>query len=243
MRSRAQLATLAERQRLARDLHDTVKQKAFALNLQLATARRLIGETQGSDRLEQAQRLSQQIQQELAQILDELRASDTDLPLIERLRQRAIEWSHTSGLMPAFTLDDLPPLPGAQEESLLRIVDEALANVLRHAGATRVEIMLRRDPRQRVDPADLSILARAQVHGIAPIEQLERRLQQVIAVGTSADDVQEQVQLGWRRPCTPAGARGRRAHQEPHSRTARRTLRSPRVANTLLGRGGACARS
>jgi len=145
LRSRAQLATLAERQRLARDLHDTVKQKAFALNLQLATARRLIGETPGSDRLDQAQRLTQQIQQELAQILDELRASDTELPLIERLRQRAIEWSHTSGLTPAFSLDDVPPLPAAQEESLLRIVDEALANVLRHAGATRVEIALRRE--------------------------------------------------------------------------------------------------
>ena len=145
MRSRAQLATLAERQRLARDLHDTVKQKAFALNLQLATARRVIGEAQGAERLEQAQRLTQQIQQELAQILDELRASDGELPLIERLRQRAIEWSHTSGLMPAFALDDLPPLPGQQEESLLRIVDEALANILRHAGATRVEIALRRE--------------------------------------------------------------------------------------------------
>jgi signal transduction histidine kinase len=145
MRSRAQLATLAERQRLARDLHDTVKQKAFALNLQLATARRLIGEAQGSDRLEQAQRLTQQIQQELAQILDELRASDTELPLVERVRQRAIEWSHTSGLTPALALDDVPPLPAAQEESLLRIVDEALANVLRHAGATEVGIALRRE--------------------------------------------------------------------------------------------------
>ena len=145
MRSRAQLATLAERQRLARDLHDTVKQKAFALNLQLATARRVIGEAPGSERLEQAQRLTQQIQQELAQILDELRASDAELPFTERVRARAIEWSHASGLAPALALDDLPPLSSTQEESLLRIVDEALANVLRHAGATRIEIALRRE--------------------------------------------------------------------------------------------------
>ena len=61
------------------------------------------------------------------------------------MRQRAIEWSHTSGLTPAFALDDVPPLPAVQEESLLRIVDEALANVLRHAGATRIEIALRRE--------------------------------------------------------------------------------------------------
>jgi signal transduction histidine kinase len=145
MRSRAQLATLAERQRLARDLHDTVKQKAFALNLQLATARRVLGETPAAERLDQAQRLTQQIQQELAQILDELRASDAELPFTERVRARAIEWSHTSGLSPVFALDDLPPLTMLQEESLLRIVDEALANVLRHAGATRIEIALRRE--------------------------------------------------------------------------------------------------
>jgi signal transduction histidine kinase len=145
MRSRAQLAMLAERQRLARDLHDTVKQKAFALNLQLATARRVIGDAPGSERLDQAQRLTQQIQQELAQILDELRASDAELPLPERVRARAIEWSHTSGIVPGFALDDLPPLPRADEESLLRILDEALANVLRHAAATRLDIALRRE--------------------------------------------------------------------------------------------------
>jgi signal transduction histidine kinase len=144
MRSRAQLATLAERQRLARDLHDTVKQKAFALNLQLATARRLLANTPGVERLDQAQRLTQQIQQELAQILDELRASDAELPFTERLRARAIEWSHTSGISPLFDLDDLPPQTPLREESLLRIVDESLANVLRHAGATKVDITLRR---------------------------------------------------------------------------------------------------
>lgn len=154
MRSRAQLATLAERQRLARDLHDTVKQKAFALNLQLATARRVLGENPGVERLDQAQRLTQQIQQELAQILDELRASDTDLPFIERLRARALDWSHTSGIVPGFALDDTPALPPGDEESLLRIVDEALANVLRHAGATRIDIALRRE----ADRVELTIV-------------------------------------------------------------------------------------
>ena len=145
MRSRAQLATLAERQRLARDLHDTVKQKAFALNLQLATARRVLAGTPASERLDQAQRLSQQIQQELAQILDEMRASDSELPFAERLRTRANDWSHSSGMALGFDLDDVPALPAAQEESLLRILDEALSNVLRHSGANRVELVLRRE--------------------------------------------------------------------------------------------------
>jgi signal transduction histidine kinase len=155
LRSRAQLATLAERQRLARDLHDTVKQKAFALNLQLATARRVLADTPGAERLEQAQRLTQQIQQELAQILDEMRASDAELPFAERLRTRATEWSHSSGMALGFDLADVPSLVTLVEDSLLRIVDEALSNVLRHSGANRVDITLRRETdRVRIVIAD-----------------------------------------------------------------------------------------
>lgn len=145
MRSRAQLATLAERQRLARDLHDTVKQKAFALNLQLATARRVLAGAPGAERLEPAQRLTQQIQQELAQILDEMRVSDAQLPFAERVRTRAIEWSHTSNMAVGFDLDDVPPFAAPLEESLLRILDEALSNALRHSGATRIDLGLRRE--------------------------------------------------------------------------------------------------
>src|SRR5690606_13696405 len=144
LRSRAQLAALAERQRLARDLHDTVKQKAFALNLQLATARRTLGAGVGGERLELAQRLTQQIQQELGQILDEMHASDAELPFAERLRMRASDWAHTSGASLGFNIDDVPPLAAAVEDSLLRIVDEALSNVLRHSGASHVDVSLRR---------------------------------------------------------------------------------------------------
>ena len=110
MRSRAQLATLAERQRLARDLHDTVKQQAFALNLQLATLRRQLAEHPAAERVAQAEWLSQQIQQELAQILDELRASDVALPFAERLRMRALEWAQVSGIALDVELADVAAL-------------------------------------------------------------------------------------------------------------------------------------
>lgn len=144
LRSRAQLAMLAERQRLARDLHDTVKQKAFALNLQLATARRTLGDSAGGERLELAQRLTQQIQQELSQILDEMRASDAELPFAERVRMRANDWAHTSGAGLGFDIDDIPSMATGTEDSLLRIIDEALSNVLRHSGAQHVDLSLRR---------------------------------------------------------------------------------------------------
>lgn len=144
MQSRAQLATLAERQRLARDLHDTVKQQAFALNLQLATLRRQLAPGAAADRAAQAERLSGQIQQELAQILDELRASDAALPFVERLHLRASGWAQASGIELVADLAVAPNLPAADQDTLLRIADEALANVLRHSGATRVLLTLSR---------------------------------------------------------------------------------------------------
>jgi signal transduction histidine kinase len=145
MRSRAQLATVAERQRLARDLHDTVKQQAFALNLQLAALRRqLVADPAVAERVAQAERLSQQMQKELAQILDELRASDTALPFGERLRARALEWAQVSGIALDLDLGDVPGIAAVDQETLLRIADEALANVLRHSGATRVGLAIAR---------------------------------------------------------------------------------------------------
>ncbi|MGA9333580.1 MAG: sensor histidine kinase [Rudaea sp.] len=144
MRSRAQLATLAERQRLARDLHDTVKQKAFALNLQLASARRQLEDHPAGERVTQAERLSQQMQQDLAHILDELRAPDGDTPFVERLRLRAQQWAQASHMPLELELAAVPNLPEAHELALLRIADEALANVLRHSHADRAGLYLRR---------------------------------------------------------------------------------------------------
>jgi len=154
LRSRAQLATLAERARLARDLHDTVKQKAFALSMQLAGARRQLGEHAAGERVAQAEKLGQQIQQELAQILDELRAGDSALPFATRLRARAQEWAQLSGMQLDADIEEIPALSAAQEDTLLRIADEALANVLRHSGATRAGVSLRRVQRN----IDLSIV-------------------------------------------------------------------------------------
>jgi len=84
------------------------------------------------------------MQKELAHILDELRASDTALPFAERLRARALEWAQISGIALDLDLGDVPGIAPANQETLLRIVDEALANALRHSGATRVRLSISR---------------------------------------------------------------------------------------------------
>lgn len=147
LHSRALLAALAERARLARDLHDTVKQKAFALNLQLAATRRVLEGHAAGARIAQAEALCTQMQQELAQILDELRG-ESDTPFGERLRERALAWAQSSGIALELDIDAAPPLPAAQADALLRIADEALGNVLRHSGASRVHLSVRRQGSQ-----------------------------------------------------------------------------------------------
>ena len=52
-----------------------------------------------------------------------------------------------SGLQLDVDRAELPTLPTTHEETLLRIADEALANVLRHSGASRARISLQRDQR------------------------------------------------------------------------------------------------
>jgi signal transduction histidine kinase len=147
MQSRAELASLQERQRIARDLHDTVKQKAFALNLQIRAARRLIGndDAAAATRMDDSFELISGIQRQLVHVLDELRTERAPRGfLAPRLRDLAERWARISGLQREFDLDDSILDDAVLGESMLRIAEEALANVLRHSRATRVSIRLHR---------------------------------------------------------------------------------------------------
>lgn len=147
--TRAQLATLEERRRLARDLHDTVKQKVFALSLQLAAARE--GGADGArqqQRLTEAATLVEEIQRELGDQLRELREdAGAAEDLVPELQRRLDDFARRSGLAVLPSLPAQLNLKPAQTESVLRIVDEALANAWRHSSATRVRIDVRRSDR------------------------------------------------------------------------------------------------
>lgn len=147
--ARASLASLEERQRLARDLHDTVKQKAFALALQLAAARDSAGSPKAARCLADAQTLVAEIQAELAQLLHERRAGaepDTTqaarMDLAPALARRIDDFARRSGLRCQRELPTQCPLPVDVAETALRVFDEAASNVWRHADASEVRIQL-----------------------------------------------------------------------------------------------------
>jgi len=142
--ARARLATLEERRRLARDLHDTVKQKVFALSLQLAAAREGAANTErASQRLSEAAALVEEIQRELSDQLRELReGAGAAEDLVPALARRLDDFTRRSDCK---LVRDLPPslnLMPTHAEAILRIVDEALANVWRHSDATEVRAEL-----------------------------------------------------------------------------------------------------
>jgi signal transduction histidine kinase len=149
--TRAQLATMEERRRLARDLHDTVKQKVFALSLQLAAAREGSDSARRQQRLDEAAALVEEIQRELADQLRELREdAGAAEDLIPALQRRLEDYSRRSGLALDQELPEQLNLSPARTETVLRIVDEALANCWRHSAARRVRVQVRRQ-QQRIE--------------------------------------------------------------------------------------------
>ena len=139
---RARLGALQERHRVARDLHDTAKQKAFALGLQIAAVKRSLG-PQGHDALEEADRLCAELRTELAEVVDAFRSEPVPLqPFRSRLDMRARRWQMSAGLRIKLRLDPGPEPEAAVAEQLLRVLDESLANVARHARVNQAQVLL-----------------------------------------------------------------------------------------------------
>ena len=155
VRAQQRLATLEERNRLARDLHDTVKQQAFAAAMHLGAARTVLAEDGGPAGVfvAQAERLTNKVQEDLAALIHELRptagdaaerADGTTRGLPALLREEVLDWSQSSGIPADVRAEgemDAPPEVGL---ALLRVTQEALANVARHSRASRVRVELAR---------------------------------------------------------------------------------------------------
>lgn len=140
---RQELAAREERDRLARDLHDTVKQHLFAAAMQLGAAKaHLQRQPERAEAcLTEAAELVGTSQRELVSLLQELRPRSLGGPWPEPLRQEVDAWSARTGIAADVRLD-AGPLPASTAEALLRILQEALTNVARHSGASRVRVWL-----------------------------------------------------------------------------------------------------
>jgi NarL family two-component system sensor histidine kinase LiaS len=149
LQDRQQLAIVEERNRLARDLHDSVKQQVFATSMQVAAARALVQRDPAAAeaRLAEVERLVGEAQRELTALIGELRpAALADKGLAQALREYCAEWSGRVGIAAEVRVRGERAAPLDVEQALFRVAQEALSNVARHSGATRVEVELAWEP-------------------------------------------------------------------------------------------------
>jgi signal transduction histidine kinase len=137
---------LAERQRLARDIHDTLAQGFVSIVLQLQAAEAELpgGAAEARGHLERARRTAADNLAEARRLVWDLRPAQLRAaPLGEALGRLAGRVAEETGLVATATVTGTPkPLNPDAEVTLLRVTQEALANVTRHAHAGRVAVTL-----------------------------------------------------------------------------------------------------
>jgi NarL family two-component system sensor histidine kinase LiaS len=179
--TREELAALEERNRLARDLHDSIKQNVFATALLIGAARtHLPPETLPTQTyLAEAEALAEQTRQELTALIRQLRpARLADKGLACVLREYAEDWSRRMGIPADIHIHGERATGIDIEEALFRIAQEALANIARHSEAAQVAIHLIWDGAQvRLTIADDGTgfdVAHANGHGMGLASMRER---------------------------------------------------------------------
>jgi signal transduction histidine kinase len=138
-------AMLEERQRIAREFHDTLEQDLTGLSLQLGAAASA-PPAHTTNLLATARHLVTRIQIETRNLLSDLRTpADQTLPLADILKNLAEARSNENGPTIEVQCDEnLPVLPPRTLHHLRMMAQESLANALRHAQATLIQITLAR---------------------------------------------------------------------------------------------------
>jgi len=147
LRQQAEQAAIArERERLARELHDSVTQSLYSLTLFSEVGQRF-GRVRDFEQLDYILgRLSETAQQALKEmrlLVYELRPTILDQDgLIGAISKRLESVEKRAGIQTQFTADDSISLPFPIEEALYRIAQEGLNNALKHARASSVSVNL-----------------------------------------------------------------------------------------------------
>jgi signal transduction histidine kinase len=138
-------AALEERQRLARELHDSVSQAIFSIALHARTARTLLTRDPGrvSEPLEHIFSLSQAAMAEMRALIFELRPESLETEgLIAAITKQTAALRARHGIDVHLKLCEEPDLPIDTKEVLYRIAQEAIHNTIKHAHATRVDVVM-----------------------------------------------------------------------------------------------------
>lgn len=144
------LAVSEERTRIAHEMHDGLAQVLAYVNAKLQAVRQHVVAGDGGQAVEQLDQLAQAARDAYGDVREgifDLRAARvTDGSFVPMVREYAREWSERTGIHSRVQLAEGIDPSSAVELQLMRILQEALANVRKHAGAEEVELTLRELP-------------------------------------------------------------------------------------------------
>ncbi len=180
---RQEISIMEERNRLARELHDSVKQQAFAASAQLAAAHSLYQRDPDSavTNLIEAERLVDEVRRELTDLIHELRpAALKGEGLVKATRQLAAETENMLGIPILVRVTGERTIPLEIEQTLYRILQGAISNVARHSFAKRAEINI------SYSQTDIQVNIEDDGIGFVPAEQ---------SYGIGLKSIQERIDL------------------------------------------------
>lgn len=140
-----EMVTLEERNRIARDIHDSLGHSLVALNIQMQTALTLW--RTDPDRahlyLVEAKQLGSEALQAVRQSVSAIRSDPFQGQLLEgAIANLAEEFYHLTDVLPECQVDLSQPLDNSVNHVVYRIIQEGLTNICKHAEATLVQIQL-----------------------------------------------------------------------------------------------------
>ncbi len=133
---------LAERARLAREIHDTVAQGLSSIQMLLYAAERADAESPGVAHVRLARQTAADGLAEARRFIRELAPPSLDQGLGPALERLATAWGEREGVAVDLDVSDARGLPMDAQTALLRIAQGALANTAQHARASRARVAL-----------------------------------------------------------------------------------------------------
>jgi two-component system, NarL family, sensor kinase len=183
-----EIALVQERNRLARDLHDSVNQLLFSVTLTSRAGIEMTEDVEIKNTFKEIQNLTQEALNEMRALIWQLRPRGLESGLIDAIKI----YAEMLGLKLDVTVSGVLQFPSRVEETLFRISQEALNNVRRHAGVKEAEMFV------TVTPTDVLLVIKDEGRGFVldpnralPSMGLQSIRDRAKAIGGSADWVSE----------------------------------------------------
>lgn len=144
-----ELTILEERNRLSREMHDSIGHHLVTVSLELEILKKIIVENPN-----RAKELIENVKSEISKSLEELRdvvktlrkPIETELPINESLENLALNFSSLKNIKLDIEIDkDIPDLSENYKITLLRVCQEALTNIEKHSKANKILVKLKKE--------------------------------------------------------------------------------------------------